>query len=381
MMSVAQASRSSTGSLVGRERLADDHAHVVLVAELIRADERPRLARVEQVVADRAREEEVVRLVAGSPRIGIDLDLMKRLVAGVPDIGSDRGLLRGATRSGHVWVTSMVATAVPRAKAAAVSKAVARATAPTIRVFQRIIRPRTPLRSVDDSQVVQRSADDAKRPAVARRLPEALSSRDRWPCSHRCRRSPTSSGALSPSRRHVRARLRRLRSDPDRRARRRRRQPRGRTGLRARRRRHGLGAQSHLRRALQPGRHARVPDHAAPVSVLAVAYWLVQFAGAALAALLLRWIYPETQEATLGAPALASSIESPAASWSKPSSLSSSSGSRPRRSPSARLLHGSRRAGGRLRGRLRHAGGRPAHRCGAESGARFRPRARRERLG
>ena len=43
--------------------------------------------------------------------------------------------------------------------------------------------------------------------------------------------------------------------------------------------------------------------------VLAVAYWLVQFAGAVLAALLLRWIYPETQEATLGAPALAPNIE------------------------------------------------------------------------
>ena len=43
--------------------------------------------------------------------------------------------------------------------------------------------------------------------------------------------------------------------------------------------------------------------------VLAVAYWLVQFAGAALGALLLRWVYPDAQEATLGAPALGSGIE------------------------------------------------------------------------
>jgi aquaporin TIP len=44
-------------------------------------------------------------------------------------------------------------------------------------------------------------------------------------------------------------------------------------------------------------------------AVLAVAYWIVQFAGAALAALLLRWIFPTGQEATLGAPALGPDIE------------------------------------------------------------------------
>jgi aquaporin Z len=43
--------------------------------------------------------------------------------------------------------------------------------------------------------------------------------------------------------------------------------------------------------------------------VLAVAYWLVQFAGAALAALLLKWIYSDAQEATLGAPSLGPDIE------------------------------------------------------------------------
>lgn len=43
--------------------------------------------------------------------------------------------------------------------------------------------------------------------------------------------------------------------------------------------------------------------------LLAVAYWVVQFAGAALAALLLKWVYPEIQEATLGAPALGPGID------------------------------------------------------------------------
>jgi MIP family channel proteins len=42
---------------------------------------------------------------------------------------------------------------------------------------------------------------------------------------------------------------------------------------------------------------------------LALAYWLVQLAGAALAALLLKWIFPSAQEATLGAPALGPDIE------------------------------------------------------------------------
>ncbi len=44
-------------------------------------------------------------------------------------------------------------------------------------------------------------------------------------------------------------------------------------------------------------------------AVLAVAYWIVQFAGAALAALLLKWIFPNAQEATLGTPALGPDIE------------------------------------------------------------------------
>jgi MIP family channel proteins len=44
-------------------------------------------------------------------------------------------------------------------------------------------------------------------------------------------------------------------------------------------------------------------------AVLAVAYFVVQLAAAALAALLLRWIYPEGQEGTLGAPALGPDIE------------------------------------------------------------------------
>jgi aquaporin TIP len=44
-------------------------------------------------------------------------------------------------------------------------------------------------------------------------------------------------------------------------------------------------------------------------AVLAVAYWLVQFAGAALAALLLKWTFPNAQEATLGTPALGPDIE------------------------------------------------------------------------
>ena len=43
--------------------------------------------------------------------------------------------------------------------------------------------------------------------------------------------------------------------------------------------------------------------------VLAVAYWIVQFAGAALAALLLKWVFPTAQEATLGTPALGADIE------------------------------------------------------------------------
>ena len=46
---------------------------------------------------------------------------------------------RGGTRSGHVSVTTMVATAVLRAKAAAVSKAVAITTAATITIFHRVI--------------------------------------------------------------------------------------------------------------------------------------------------------------------------------------------------------------------------------------------------
>jgi aquaporin TIP len=43
--------------------------------------------------------------------------------------------------------------------------------------------------------------------------------------------------------------------------------------------------------------------------VLGAAYFVVQLAGAALAALLLRWIFPDGQEATLGAPALGPDIE------------------------------------------------------------------------
>jgi aquaporin Z len=42
---------------------------------------------------------------------------------------------------------------------------------------------------------------------------------------------------------------------------------------------------------------------------LAVAYWIVQFAGAAIGALLLRWIFPDNQEGNLGAPALGANIE------------------------------------------------------------------------
>jgi MIP family channel proteins len=42
---------------------------------------------------------------------------------------------------------------------------------------------------------------------------------------------------------------------------------------------------------------------------LGLAYWAVQLAGAALAALLLRWIFPTNQEATLGSPALGPGIE------------------------------------------------------------------------
>jgi aquaporin Z len=43
--------------------------------------------------------------------------------------------------------------------------------------------------------------------------------------------------------------------------------------------------------------------------ILGVAYWVVQFAAAALAALLLQWIFPTTQEAALGSPALGPGIE------------------------------------------------------------------------
>jgi MIP family channel proteins len=43
--------------------------------------------------------------------------------------------------------------------------------------------------------------------------------------------------------------------------------------------------------------------------VLGAAYFAVQLGGAALAALLLRWIFPDAQEATLGAPALGPGIE------------------------------------------------------------------------
>jgi MIP family channel proteins len=44
-------------------------------------------------------------------------------------------------------------------------------------------------------------------------------------------------------------------------------------------------------------------------AVLALAYFVVQLAGAALAALLLQWIFPTGQEGTLGAPALGPDIE------------------------------------------------------------------------
>lgn len=43
--------------------------------------------------------------------------------------------------------------------------------------------------------------------------------------------------------------------------------------------------------------------------VLALAYWVVQLLGAVLAALLLKWIFPEGEEASLGAPALGANIE------------------------------------------------------------------------
>jgi aquaporin TIP len=43
--------------------------------------------------------------------------------------------------------------------------------------------------------------------------------------------------------------------------------------------------------------------------ILGVAYWIVQFAAAALAALLLQWIFPSNQEAALGSPALGPGIE------------------------------------------------------------------------
>ena len=43
--------------------------------------------------------------------------------------------------------------------------------------------------------------------------------------------------------------------------------------------------------------------------VLGLAYFIVQLGGAALAALLLRWVFPDAQEANLGAPALGSGIE------------------------------------------------------------------------
>jgi aquaporin Z len=43
--------------------------------------------------------------------------------------------------------------------------------------------------------------------------------------------------------------------------------------------------------------------------VLGVAYWIVQLGAAALAALLLKWIFPSNQEATLGAPSLGPGIE------------------------------------------------------------------------
>jgi aquaporin TIP len=42
---------------------------------------------------------------------------------------------------------------------------------------------------------------------------------------------------------------------------------------------------------------------------LGLAYWVVQLMGAALAALLLKWIFPDNQEGALGAPALGSDIE------------------------------------------------------------------------
>jgi len=42
---------------------------------------------------------------------------------------------------------------------------------------------------------------------------------------------------------------------------------------------------------------------------LALGYWLVQFGGAALAALALKWIFPAGQEAALGAPAMGPGIE------------------------------------------------------------------------
>jgi aquaporin TIP len=43
--------------------------------------------------------------------------------------------------------------------------------------------------------------------------------------------------------------------------------------------------------------------------VLGLVYWFVQLGGAVLAALLLKWIFPSDQQATLGAPALGPGIE------------------------------------------------------------------------
>jgi aquaporin TIP len=43
--------------------------------------------------------------------------------------------------------------------------------------------------------------------------------------------------------------------------------------------------------------------------VLGLVYWVVQLGGAVLAALLLKWIFPSAQEATLGAPTLGPGIE------------------------------------------------------------------------